>query len=262
MAVDLYIAPDLQDAAIGADQKRGAKNAMEGLSVHRFFAPNAVRLQHLVLLVRNERCDELVLVPKRLLGLWRVGGNTEHGGLGFGKSVRKPREVDRLPGAARRVGARIEKQHELLARIIGQRNGAAAIARQTELGRFRPFRQSGLCNRRDVGRAGRRLWYCRLRRLGFRSRRGLGSCRPSRSRWFCLARSALLLCRTARSSGRFLPGFLAGLSGLGRTGLPSWRFGGFRWCSAGGLAGCRLRGFLTRFLGHTPSFRRFRRINQ
>ena len=56
--------------------------------------------------------DKLVLVPKGLLGLWRVGRDAEHRGPAFGEGVRQPGEVDGLPGAARRVRARIEKQHQ------------------------------------------------------------------------------------------------------------------------------------------------------
>src|SRR5438094_764816 len=37
MARDLYVAPNARDPAVGADQKRGAKNSHELLAIHRFF---------------------------------------------------------------------------------------------------------------------------------------------------------------------------------------------------------------------------------
>src|SRR5258706_8155873 len=52
--------------------------------------------------------------------------------------------------------------------------------------------------------------------------------------------------------------------GFARCRPADFRWRGFRqsdrW-TAGWLAGRRIGGFLSRFLGHTPSFRRFRRIN-
>ena len=65
-----------------------------------------------------------MLVPKGFLRLWRVGRNAEDGGPAFGKGARQPGEVDGLLGAARGVRAWIEKQHEFLAGIVGQRDGA------------------------------------------------------------------------------------------------------------------------------------------
>src|ERR1700738_1126501 len=54
--------------------------------------------------------------------------------------------------------------------------------------------------------------------------------------------------------------FLAGLL-CRRPGFCSRGFRRRRRFAAGRLCGVRLGGFLARFLGHTPSFRRFRRIN-
>src|SRR5450756_2543959 len=72
MPVDLHIAPDIQHAAIRADQNRGANNAEEGPAIHRFFAPDPVRLQHLMLFIRDPRSGELVLVAKGFLRLGPV----------------------------------------------------------------------------------------------------------------------------------------------------------------------------------------------
>src|ERR1700722_5196449 len=59
VAIDLYIAPDLQDPAIGADQHRRTNNALEGPAIHRFFTPGAIGLQHPMLFIRNKRNREL-----------------------------------------------------------------------------------------------------------------------------------------------------------------------------------------------------------
>jgi hypothetical protein len=45
MAVDLDVTPDLDDPAVGADQNRCTKYALEDFAIHGFFAPDAVRLQ-------------------------------------------------------------------------------------------------------------------------------------------------------------------------------------------------------------------------
>ncbi len=77
-----------------------------------------------------------MLVPEGFLRPQGIGRNTHYCGLTFRKGVGKPCEVDGLPGAARGVRAWIEKQHEFFTRIVRQRNGFAAIARQAEGGRL------------------------------------------------------------------------------------------------------------------------------
>ena len=51
VAVDPDMAPGLCDPAVCANQNRRAKNALESSAIHGFFAPDAVRLQHLMLLI-------------------------------------------------------------------------------------------------------------------------------------------------------------------------------------------------------------------
>src|ERR1019366_9010290 len=157
MAIDLHIAPDPLDPAIRADQNRCAKNAMEGLAIHGFFAPDAVSLQHLVLLVRCKRSGELMLVSKGFLRLWGIGRNAEYGGLTFRKCARQSGEIDGLLCAARRVRARIEKQHELAPRIVRQRDGVAAVAWQSEGRRLCTLRQSRFAGGRSASFSTRRF---------------------------------------------------------------------------------------------------------
>src|SRR5712672_1903826 len=64
-----------------------------------------------------------------------------------------------------------------------------------------------------------------------------------------------------RSVSESLLGGLGRLFRRGLTGFGRWRFSRRLRRGAGRLAGGGLGGFLARFLGHTPSFRRFRRIN-
>ena len=73
-----------------------------------------------------------MLVSKGFLGLDGVRRNTEDDRLRVGEGAGQSREVDSLLGAARRVGARIEKQHQFLAGIVAKRDRAAAIARHAE----------------------------------------------------------------------------------------------------------------------------------
>src|SRR6266568_3219437 len=141
-----------------------------------------------------------MLVPKGLLRLERVGRNTQNRGLALRKRGRQSCEVDGLLRAARGVRAWVEKQHEFSSRIVGERDGFAAIARKAKGGRF------GALGQVEFASGGR------------------------------VSFSAGRFCRGRRFSRRL------------------------RW-GAGRLPGGGLGGFLARFLGHTPSFRRFRRIN-
>src|SRR5215218_768860 len=93
MAVDPDMTPDFGDLAVLADQNRCPKNAKERPAIHRFFAPGAIGLQHLMFLIRNQRNRQLVLVPERLLRLDRVGGDAEHGGSAGGEGVLETGEV-------------------------------------------------------------------------------------------------------------------------------------------------------------------------
>src|SRR6516162_11339338 len=45
--IDLDAAPDPLDPAVGPDQHRGAKNALEGSAIHGLFAPRPIRAEHL-----------------------------------------------------------------------------------------------------------------------------------------------------------------------------------------------------------------------
>src|SRR5258708_37046744 len=99
MAIDLHMAPDLADSAIRADQDRGAKNALERPAIHRFFAPDAVGLEHLMLLIRNERRGELMLVPKGFLRLRGISRDPQYGGPTVAERAPYLREVDRPPVA-------------------------------------------------------------------------------------------------------------------------------------------------------------------
>src|SRR6266852_5785264 len=92
-----------------------------------------------------------MLVSKGFLRLEGVCGNTQDGGLACGKCVSQSREVDGLLGAARGVGARIEKQHEFSSRKVGWRDGLAAIAGQPEGGSAVALGQSHFANGRRVG---------------------------------------------------------------------------------------------------------------
>src|SRR6266581_1229271 len=112
-----------------------------------------------------------MLVPKSLLRLERVGRNTQYRGLALRKRSRQPSEVDGLLGAARGVRAWVEKQHELSSRIVGERDGFAAIARKAEGGRFGALGQiefaSGGRVSFSAGRFSRGRSFCPgLRRFG------------------------------------------------------------------------------------------------
>ena len=128
VTIDLYTSPNLGDVPIGANQNRGAKNPEEASAIHGFLTPCSVGFEHLMFFVRYQRHLELVLVAKFLLRLLRIGGDAEHFGTGAGEVALEAREVDRLPGATRRIGAGIEEQHQFLAGKIRLGDHPATIA--------------------------------------------------------------------------------------------------------------------------------------
>src|SRR5882724_116777 len=112
-----------------------------------------------------------MLVSKGFLRLERVGRNTQDGGLTLRKRVSQSCEVDGLFRAARGVRAWVEKQHELSSRIVGERDGFAAIARKAEGGRFCALGQLEFTSGGRVSFSGGRFCrgriFCpRLRRFG------------------------------------------------------------------------------------------------
>src|SRR6267142_5452689 len=112
-----------------------------------------------------------MLVSTGFLRLERVGRNAQYRGLTFRKRVSQSCEVDGLLGAARGVRAWVEKQHEFASRIVGERDGFAAIARKAEGGRLGALGQVEFTSGGRVSfSAGRfcrgRIFYPGLRRFG------------------------------------------------------------------------------------------------
>jgi hypothetical protein len=78
VTVDRDILPDAQDASVRPDQERCASNANDRLAVELLGAPDAVSLEHLMLLVRGEWNFQLVLCLEGVLCLHRIGRNAEN----------------------------------------------------------------------------------------------------------------------------------------------------------------------------------------
>src|SRR5260370_42219439 len=154
----VYIGRDFCDPAVCADQTLRPKNPLEGPAIHGFLSPRTVSLQHLVLFVRNKRYGKLVLVAKGFLRPWRIGGNAQYRGPAFGEGARQPREIDGLPGAAGRVRARIEKQHELFSGVVEQRDDIATVTGKAEGARACPLGQSRSTSGCRVGFSGQRFF--------------------------------------------------------------------------------------------------------
>ena len=114
MAVDLHIAPYPGDPAVGADQNRGAKDAL-GRSCHTWiFRPRRRRPPASHAASSETRGTESWCLSRKASCAFSGSAETpSYRGLTFRKGVGQPCEVDGLLGAARGVRARIEKQHEL-----------------------------------------------------------------------------------------------------------------------------------------------------
>ena len=71
------LGPYLGDAAVRADQKSCPDHAHEAVAVHRFLAPDAIGLQHVVGRVGSERDGEAVFPLELVECPDRVGGDPE-----------------------------------------------------------------------------------------------------------------------------------------------------------------------------------------
>ena len=128
--------PDLFDFAVGADQKTAADNSLEQ-AAHEFFpAPRAVRFDHLVRGVAEQREIEFPLVAEILQGLHRVGAGSENGNTELVKllfCVAKLGRFDRSTGGIRLW--KKEEQHAAALEIL-KRELFAAVGGEGEFGSF------------------------------------------------------------------------------------------------------------------------------
>ncbi len=216
-----------------------------------------------------------MLVAEGFLRFHRVGRDAEHCGSGLGKGIPQPREVDRFPGAAGGIGAWIKKQHQFLAGISASETlsppsrgklKAGALAPSTSIApgapRSRRPRSWKPWPRKPWSRQTwfRQLWLS----------------------WPAATKIDWILTVSMRAYATFDELDLAALPDFLTTALPGLAAGALTWPSRPGpfwfrcwaATGRRGRnrfphrflaglggGFLARFLGHTPSFRRFPRIN-
>lgn len=82
---------------------------------------------------------EAVLLLELVLGLDRIGGDPQDVRAGLLVFGPKLREFNGFAGAAGGVGLGIEVEHELAALEVGERQIAAAVARQVECGGLCPL---------------------------------------------------------------------------------------------------------------------------
>ena len=79
MAFGFDWVPDMFDFAVGADQKTAADNSLEQAAHEFLAAPGAVRFDHLVRWVTEQRKIKLPLVAEILQGLHGIGAGSEDG---------------------------------------------------------------------------------------------------------------------------------------------------------------------------------------
>ena len=128
--------PDLFDFAVGADQKTAADNSLEQ-ATHEFFpAPRAVRFDHLVRGVAEQREIELPLVAEILQGLHGIGASSEDGDTQLIELRFCVAKLGRFDRSTRSVCFwKKEEQHAAALEIL-KRELFAAVGGEGEFGSF------------------------------------------------------------------------------------------------------------------------------
>lgn len=132
----LYFLVDVFDLAVGSDDERRPRDALNDLPVHVLVLDDTVRFAHFLVGVTQEREGQVVVLLELLLRFDGILADTDDGGLlpfECGDFIPEIASFDR---SARRVGFGIEEQHDRSAAKIAQRHGLVRVRLQRKRRRF------------------------------------------------------------------------------------------------------------------------------
>lgn len=133
MTFRLHLGKDLEDGLVLVDQESSALDAHHFFAIHIFFFEHVKIIADLLIHIGEQGVVEAVLLGELLLRLGRVATDAEHDGSSLLQLLQLIAKAAGLNGAARRIGARIEKQHHWLAGKTAQRNFVTVLIFQREV---------------------------------------------------------------------------------------------------------------------------------
>ena len=106
VAFGLDVLEDMDEFAVGADEECGARDAGDGLAVHRLVAQKIEALDEHLVGVGEQRILDVVFFGELLLRLYGVAGDAEDDGSSLLQLCELITKAAGFDGAAGRVGAR------------------------------------------------------------------------------------------------------------------------------------------------------------
>jgi hypothetical protein len=114
------VVEDVRDFSLPIDDKSRTRDSFYLFPIHIFFFDYAEGFTDFLVRIRQQRVRQLILILKFLLGLRRIGGDTQDYGTGFLQLFVCVAEPARFNGSAGSVGLGKEEENDGLAAKILQ----------------------------------------------------------------------------------------------------------------------------------------------
>ena len=136
MVLHFHLIPDLLDSAVGSDQKRAANNSREG-TAHEFLqAPDAIRFQHFVAGIADQRKIQFLLSAKARQNFFRIAAGADDGNSQPVEVLLCVTKLGRFCRSTGGVRFGKEKQDDTLALVGFQREFATFVRLQSKIRGF------------------------------------------------------------------------------------------------------------------------------
>src|SRR6185312_14710948 len=123
----------MDEFAIRPDEERGARDAGDGLAVHRLVAEKIVALDEHLVGIGQQRILDVVFLREPLLRTHSIARDAENDGAGFLKLCKLVAKAAGFDRAAGRVGAWIEEEDDGRTFELRERNGVAVLVGEGEV---------------------------------------------------------------------------------------------------------------------------------